>query len=127
MIRELAIIFTLSTSAIALCGVDAIAQTTEQTDKSEEDWRKSKKKPDSSDILEDILNNRSIGQGSNQYPQNPVDILPEESRRHLMKERAKVIALSEPGKEVDAAYTPSEAAKTDPELQNRKKKPGRLL
>ncbi len=121
MIRELAIIIALGTAGIVLSGVDSYAQTTDQTDKSEEDWRKSKKKRNSSDIFKDILNKNGFGQGTNQYPQNPIDILPEESRRHLMKERAKVIALSEPGKEADAPYTPSEAAKTDPELAEQEK------
>ena len=121
MIRTLAITLALSTSFVALSAMDAAAQTTEQTDKSEEDWRKSQKKRDTSDIFEDILNRRNTGQGSNQYPQNPIDSLPEESRRHLMKERAKVIAESDPNTTPDAPYTPSEAAKTDPELAEQEK------
>ena len=121
MIRTLAIILALSTSFAALSAMEASAQVTEQTDKSEEDWRKSKKKRDTSDIFEDILNRRSIGQGNGTYPQNPIDSLPEESRRHLMKERAKVIAESDPGTSPDAPYSPSEAAKTDPELAEQEK------
>lgn len=99
----------------------ASAQVTEQTDKSEEDWRKSKKKRDASDIFEDILDKRDVGVGTNQYPQNPVESLPEESRLHLMKERAKVIAETEPGHTPDAPYNPSEAAKSDPELAEQEK------
>ncbi|MEP3889800.1 MAG: hypothetical protein ABJN69_04985 [Hellea sp.] len=121
MIRTLAIILALSTSFMALSAVEASAQVTDQTDQSEEDWRKSKKKRDTSDIFEDILNRRSTGQGNGTYPQNPIDNLPEESRRHLMKERAKVIAESDPGTTPDAPYSPSEAAKTDPELAEQEK------
>lgn len=121
MIRTLAIVLTLSTSFVVFSAMDASAQTTEQTDRSEEDWRKSKKKRDTSDIFEDILNRGSTGQGSNQYPQNPVDSLPEDSRRHVMKERAKVIAESEPGETPDALYKPSEAAQTDPDLAEQEK------
>lgn len=121
MIRSVFASLMLGASFFVLAPSAAYAQTTEQTDKSEEDWRKSQKKRDASDILDDILNSRSIGQGSNQYPQNPMDALPDESRRHLMKERAKVIAESEPGQPINAPYSPSEAAKSDPELAEQEK------
>lgn len=125
MIRTLMIALALGTSFTALSVVNAVAQTsnptTDQTDKSEEDWRKSKKKRDASDIFEGILNTGSVGIGNNQYPQNPIDSLPEESRRHLMKERAKVIAESDPGSTPDTPYSPSEEAKADPELAQQEK------
>lgn len=121
MIRTLTIALAICLPLTALSAAPASAQVTEQTDKSEEDWRKSKKKRDASDIFEDILNTRSIGVGTNQYPQNPVDNLPEDSRRHLMKERAKVIAEADLETVTRAPYVPSEAAKSDPELAEQEK------
>ena len=102
----------------------ASAQTTTQTDESEEDWRKSQKKPGSDDIYEDIRNNRSTGQGNVQTgPSNTLDTLPEESRRHLTRERAKALASAgDPNDISDAAYTPSEAAKGDERLARREKR-----
>jgi len=99
----------------------AYAQSTEQTDQSEEDWRKSQKKRDTTDIFEDILNNRNIGSGNGYGPPNPIETLPEESRRHLLKERAKILATSEPGTTPDTPYNPSEAAKSDSDLQEQEK------
>ena len=97
-------------------------QTTQQTDQSEEDWRNSQKKPGSDDIFEDIRNNRSTGTGSVPYgPTNPLDSLPEESRRHLTRERAKALATGDPNAVGDTPYTPSEAAKTDPNLEQQEK------
>ena len=93
------------------------AQTTTQTDQSEEDWRKSQKRPDADDVFEDIRNNRSTGQGNVVYgPPNPLDSLPEESRRHLTRERAKALATGDPNNLGNVAYTPSEAAKSDSDL-----------
>ena len=57
----------------------AYAQSTEQTDQSEEDWRKSQKKRDTTDIFEDILNNRTTGSGNGYGPPNAIETLPEES------------------------------------------------
>ena len=99
----------------------AYAQSTEQTDQSEEDWRKSQKKSDTTDIFEDILNNRNIGSGNGYGPPNPIETLPEESRRHLLKERAKILATSEPGTTPNTPYNPSEAAKSDSDLQEQEK------
>ena len=121
MIRTLAIILALSTSYTAFTAVEVHAQVTDQTDKSEEDWRKSKKKHEDPTDFKDILNRRTFGSTIQNFPQGPVDALPAESRRHLMKERAKVIATSEVGKTPDAPYVPSEAAKTDPQLQDEEK------
>ena len=110
-------VFALSTTAYAQTSPD-----TRQTDQSEEDWRKSKKKGSTSseDILDIIKNTRSSGVG-NGRGYSPIDALPEESRRHLMKERAKRMAQAGPNEPVDATYTPSEAAKSDTNLQNDEK------
>lgn len=102
--------------AIGVGTMSAHAQSTEQTDQSEEDWRKSRKKDDSSDILDAILNPNGQGVGYNQIPTDPIESLPQESRRHLMRERAKLIATTEPDETPDAPYTPSEEAKIDPKL-----------
>lgn len=123
------ILSTLLVSTALLLAADfsapAWSQTsndqTTQTDKSEEDWRKSRKKTTTDDIFEDILNRRSTGSGYGMGPENPMDSLPEESRRHLMKERAKVIATSDPGQPVTTPYTPSETAKSDTDLQAQEK------
>jgi len=123
------ILSTLLASTALLVAADfsmpAWSQTsndqTTQTDKSEEDWRKSRKKTTTDDIFEDILNRRSTGSGYGMGPENPMDSLPEESRRHLMKQRAKVIATSDPGQPVTTPYTPSEGAKTDTDLQAQEK------
>lgn len=129
MIRTLTLTLALSASAFALAGVPAYAQSapqdTQQTDKSEEDWRKSQKKQGSDDILDKIFrNNKNTGVG-NGYPDVPeydaIESLPEESRRHLKKQRAKVIATSEPGAVSNPGYTPSEAAKSDPDLAEQEK------
>ena len=90
-------------------------------DRSEEDWLKSQKKSDTTDIFEDILNNRNIGSGNGYGPPNPIETLPEESRRHLLKERAKILATSEPGTTPNTPYNPSEAAKSDSDLQEQEK------
>lgn len=96
----------------------AYAQTTEQTeqtDQSEEDWRRSQRKSTREDELERILNPRSTGIGPNLPPLRTIDTLPEESRRHLQQQRAKVIGEVEFGEEVPE-YEPSEAARSDPQL-----------
>ena len=95
----------------------SMAQTTTQTDQSEEDWRNSQKKPGSDDIFEDIRNNRSTGAGNVLTgPPNPLDSLPEESRRHLVNERAKALATGDLNNIENTPYTPSEAAKSDERL-----------
>ncbi len=96
---------------------DTQPTNTTQTDQSEEDWRNSRKKSETPDIFEDIRNGNSTGSGIILGPQNPIDILPEDSRRHLMKERAKLLATQMPGEPVSAPYTPSEAAKQDAALE----------
>jgi hypothetical protein len=98
--------------------MSAWAQVTDQTDQSEEDWRKSRKKSGTSDIYR-TPNTNSTGSGAptvDYEPVNPVERLPSESRRHLMKERAKAIANSDDGDISDAAYVPSEDAKFDEQL-----------
>lgn len=112
------------TSALAVTGTMAMAlpahaQDTNQTDQSEEDWRKSRKKRGSSDIYRDP-NRTSTGSGApivDYEPVSPVERLPSESRRHLMRERAKAIAESDDGDISDAEYVPSEAAQSDEQLK----------
>lgn len=99
----------------------AAQQSTEQTDQSEEDWRKSQKKPGTNDIFDDIRNNRSVGTGVTYGPPNPLDSLPEESRRHLIRERAKALATGTPESLGNGDYTPSDAAKTDTSLAEQEK------
>lgn len=96
----------------------AYAQVTDQTDQSEEDWRKSRKKSGTSDIYRNP-NTSSTGSGApviDFEPISPVERLPSDSRRHLMKERAKAIAQSDDGNISDAEYVPSEEAKSDEQL-----------
>lgn len=98
--------------------MSAWAQVTDQTDQSEEDWRKSRKKSGTSDIYR-TPNTSSTGSGApivDYEPVSPVERLPSESRRHLMKERAKAIANSDDGDISDADYVPSEEAKFDEQL-----------
>jgi len=118
--RPVLLALMFSGSVFALSGT-AYAQTspdTRQTDQSEEDWRKSQKKggTSSEDILDIIKNTRSSGVG-NGRGYSPIDALPEESRRHLMKERARRMAQAGPNEPVDVSYTPSEAAKSDSNLE----------
>ena len=124
MMRPVLLALMFSGSVFALSG-HAFAQTspdTRQTDQSEEDWRKSQKKggTSSEDILDIIKNTRSTGVG-NGRGYSPIDALPEESRRHLMKERARRMAQAGPNEPVDVSYTPSEAAKSDSDLQDDEK------
>ena len=111
MMRSLLLAFMLSGSVFAL-SANAFAQTspnTTETDQSEEDWRKSQKKGGNSteDILDIIKNTRSSGIGNGRGA-SPIDSLPEESRRHLMKERARRMAQAGPNEPVDVSYKPSE-------------------
>jgi len=109
---------SLALTAALGAALPAYAQVTDQTDQSEEDWRKSQKKKGSSDIYRDP-NRRSTGSGApivDYEPVSPVDTIPSESRRHLMKERAKAIANSDDGDISDAEYVPSEDAKSDEQL-----------
>lgn len=117
---------------MALSGITVHAQTpntptpqnpnTSQTDQSEEDWRKSRKKRDTTDIFEDILNPNSSGRGAYQTgPINPIDSLPDSSRRHLYKERAKAMAEAPIGAPINTDYTPSTDAQADPDLEEQER------
>lgn len=92
-----------------------MGQATTQTDQSEEDWRRSQKKS-GSEVFDPNANTSSIGSGLNLPALEPIDQLPEDSRRHLRKMRARVIAEMGFGDQSERAYEPSEAAKADPEL-----------
>jgi len=120
MMKSLLFVLMLSGSSFAL-STEAFAQSspnTTETDQSEEDWRKSQKKRGTSaeEILDIITNTRSSGVG-NGRGYSPIDALPEESRRHLMKERAKRMAQAGPNEPVDVSYIPSEGAKSDSDLE----------
>lgn len=123
MLKTLMTSLALTTAlGVALPGfsMSAWAQVTDQTDQSEDDWRKSRKKSGTSDIYR-TPNTSSTGVGApviDFEPVSPVERLPSESRRHLMKERAKAIAQSDDGDISDAEYVPSEEAKSDPELMS---------
>jgi len=123
MMKKVFLALALGSALIPVQALPAYAQTTEQTDKSEEDWRKSKKKPSNSgeEIFDKIFNTNNGGWGTAPGPTSPVDSLPEESRRHVMKERARVIAETNPGEMPDDTYNPSEAAKSDPALEQQEK------
>lgn len=89
---------------------------TRQTDEDENDFRRSQRRRDTGGIFDDIdINNRSTGGGGSIVgPEvKAIDRLDQESRRHLNKNRAKALAEAEPGEAIDAAYEPSEVAKTD--------------
>ena len=118
----LALMFSGSVFALSATAYAQTSPDTRQTDQSEEDWRKSKKKggTSSEDILDIFENTRSTGVG-NGRGYSPIDALPEESRRHLMKERAKRMAQAGPNEPVDVSYKPSEAAKSDSNLQDDEK------
>ncbi len=90
---------------------------TDSTDQSEEDWRRSKRKRGTRDIYETPNTTTSGGRPSVDYrPITAVERLPEESRRHVMRERAKAIAQSDDGDLTDADFTPSDAAQSDEAL-----------
>jgi hypothetical protein len=122
MMRTLIATALASTLLLGSAGF-AYAQVTDQTDQSEEDWRKSRKKSGTSDIFNP--NNTTIGTGLGTIgdiePVSPVERLPSESRRHLMRERAKAIAESADGDISGAEYEPSEAAKNDEALMRDEK------
>ena len=105
----------LIASAVALAAPAALGQATTQTDQSEEDWRRSQKKS-GSEVFDPNANTSSTGSGLNLPALEPIDQLPEVSRRHLRRMRARVIAEMGFGDEGERRYEPSEAAKTDPEL-----------
>ena len=89
---------------------------TRQTDQSEDDYRRSQRRRDTGDIFEDIgINTNGSGTGGTMIGREikAIDRLNPESRRHLNKERAKALAMANPGEPIDAAYNPSEAAKAD--------------
>ena len=105
-------------SAALGLALPAYAQVTDQTDQSEEDWRKSRKKSGTSDIYRKT-NPNSTGSGApivDYKPVSPVERLPFESRRHVIRERAKAIAESDDGDISDVEYVPSEAAQSDEQL-----------
>lgn len=109
---------SLALAATLGVALPAYSQVTDQTDQSEDDWRKSRKKSGTSDIYR-TPNTSSTGVGApvvDYKPVSPVERLPSESRRHLMQERAKAIAMSDDGDISDAEYVPSEAAKSDEQL-----------
>lgn len=113
----------LSTSFVAVLAAPAFAQSapnTTQTDQSEEDWRKSKKKSTKDDPWDGFKNTNNWGQGS-QRSMSPVDMLPEDSRRFLMKERAQRLAEAGIGEPIDTVFEPSDKAKTDPSLESDEK------
>ncbi|MEO0784282.1 MAG: hypothetical protein AAFY10_01190 [Pseudomonadota bacterium] len=98
-------------------GAPPNSSETDNTDQSEEDWRRSQRK-ESGDRNDPISNPSTIGVGVNFPEPREIDRLPEESRRHLNRQRARVIAevdLDNPQPQ-DIAYEPSEAAKSDPQL-----------
>lgn len=88
---------------------------TRQTDQSEDDYRRSQRRRDTGDIFDDIdINTRSSGSGGILGREvKAIDRLDQESRRHLNKQRAKAMAEAQPGQPIDAAYEPSETAKSD--------------
>ncbi len=125
-------LFVFGAALSMLGGTSSYAQTsgetgtssTQQTDQSEDAWRKSKKKTTSTDPFDPFKNSRNFGAGLNLPPLRPIDSLPEDSRRHLMRQRAKVIATEDMNPDPSApktnskhtVYKLSEAAKTDPAL-----------
>lgn len=112
-------IFALALTASLGLALPSYAQVTDQTDQSEEDWRQSRKKSGTSDIYRTPNTNTT---GSVQVtPLTPVERLPSDSRRHLMRERAKAIAESDDGDISDAEYVPSDAAQSDEALMREEK------
>lgn len=122
MIRALTVSLLLAVMAAPAYAQDSDPETppatnpqTRQTDQSEDDYRRSQRRRDTGDIFEDIgINQGSTGSGGILGREvKAIDRLDQESRRHLNKQRAKALAEAEPGEPIDAAYEPSEAAKTD--------------
>ena len=93
---------------------------TRQTDEAEDDYRRSQRRRDTGDIFDDIdINTGSSGSGTILGREvKAIDRLDQESRRHLNKQRAKALAEAQPGEPIDAAYEPSETAKTDEYVAN---------
>ena len=123
MMKQYLLSFVLSTGFAASLAAPAFAQdnpNTTQTDQSEEDWRKSKKKTSTDDPWNGFKNTNGWGQGT-QRSMSPVDMLPEDSRRFLMKERAERLAEAGIGEPVDTSFEPSDAAKSDPSLETDEK------
>ena len=123
MIKQFLLSMVLSSGFAASLAVPAFAQdnpNTTQTDQSEEDWRKSKKKTTTDDPWDGFKNTNGWGQGT-QRSLSPVDTLPEDSRRFLMKERAQRMAEAGIGEPVDTSFEPSDAAKSDPSLESDEK------
>ena len=117
--KQLLLSLLLSSGLVSLTASTAFAQSapnTTQTDQSEEDWRKSKKKSTTDDPLDGFTNMNGWGKGS-QRTLTPIDMLPEDSRRYLMKERAQRLAQAGVGEPVDTNFEPSEAAKSDANLE----------
>ena len=98
------------------------ASATSQTDRSEEAWRKSRRKQSARDPFSRAPNASSTGVGAPLPPLSAMERLPEESQRYLKRQRARVIASMTFGKDGKpelgkaAQYQPSEAAKKDPQL-----------
>ena len=65
--------------------------STTQTDQSEDDWRQSRRKADTDDY-DPVSDPISTGAGNIMITTEPIDQLPPESRRHLKRQRALVIA-----------------------------------
>lgn len=123
MMKQYLLSFVLSAGFAASLAAPAFAQdnpNTTQTDQSEEDWRKSKKKTSTDDPWNGFKNTNGWGQGT-QRSMSPVDMLPEDSRRFLMKERAERLAEAGIGEPVDTSFEPSDAAKSDPSLETDEK------
>ena len=123
MMKQLLLSFILTSGFAAGLAMPASAQdnpNTVQTDQSEEDWRKSKKKTSTDDPWNGFQNTNGWGQGT-QRTLSPVDRLPEDSRRFLMKERAERLAQAGVGEPVDTSYKPSNEAKSDPSLESDEK------
>ena len=123
MIRALTVSLLFAVLAVPAYAQDSGADPapqdnpqTRQTDQSEDDYRRSQRRRDTGDIFEDIdINNRSAGGGGTTLGREikAIDRLDQESRRHLNRQRAKALAEATPGEPIDAAYEPSETAKTD--------------
>ncbi len=98
------------------------ASATSQTDRSEDAWRKSRRKQSARDPFSRAPNASSTGVGAPLPPLSAMERLPEESQRYLKRQRARVIASMTFGKDGKpelgkaAQYQPSEAAKKDPQL-----------
>ena len=121
--KQFLLSMVLSSGFAASLAVPAFAQdnpNTTQTDQSEEDWRKSKKKTTTDDPWDGFKNTNGWGQGT-QRSLSPVDLLPEDSRRFLMKERAQRLAEAGIGEPVDTSFEPSDEAKSDPSLESDEK------